>query len=215
MTTLNTFQEQLADYFGGSTGTALGPGVTGSALQSTDSTSFVIGWQGPAAPSSTQSGTSCGVEVKADRTANASWLDFHSTSGYFNNSYDWRWQSSGGATGTAAQASMIGLGKELDLRCPIRTTPSASPTFGLPFFVDYGKVSVNAGTNQATTINFNITFPLPPCVQITWVDDGAGVQSHDLTEFITATTTTSCTVQCLGTPGAGFSYNWIAIGGGV
>lgn len=214
MTTQNTFQEQLDDFFGKPTPTTLPDGVTGCALRSTTSDAFVVNWQGPEAPFSPNSGTSCGIEMKAIPASNASLIDFHSTSGYFTNSYDFRMQSTGGATGTDGQATMICIGKEFDCRCYLRTTPPSSP-FGKPFFVDFGVVSVTPTVNSLTTITFNVTFMTPPVVQITWVDLGSGIQDHQLTEFIESTSTTECQVRCLGTPGAGFAYNWTAIGGVV
>jgi hypothetical protein len=179
--------------------------MTGSSLISTTSRKFVTGYQGGVGD------TQSGIELNSAPSINSTFIDFHTTVGWPKD-FDFRMQAGGGDTGLDGEAVMNVQGAGFNLFMPLRTSPKVGP-LGLPFFVDYGNVAVSAGTNAITTITFNIVFTAAPTVQITWVDDGAGVQSHSLTEFITSTTTTECEVRCLGTPGAGFSYNWLAIGG--
>ena len=195
----NTFQNQLSLYLGGTDGSTLGAGMTGSALQSTTSRSFVMGYQGPPSPLSIQSGTSCGIELKAEPQSNASWIDFHSTSCYFNNSYDFRLQSTGGATGVVGQASLIALGKDVDFRCPINIG------LGFPQFkLDYGQsAQFPNGSNPSVTITFTQAFTNVPTVQATLRDtlvaEPPDNQGNIAGIFIESLTVSGCVIRCRGT----------------
>lgn len=215
--TKNTFQNQCALYLGGTNGTTLGAGMTGSALQSTTSNGFVVNWEGPNAPLSNQSGTSCGIELRADPVSQASWVDFHSTPGYFNNSYDFRLQSTGGATGVAGQATLIALGSDVDFRCPINIG------LGMPQFkLDYGQSSqFGNGNNPSVTITFTQAFTAVPTVQATLRDtlvaEPPDNQGNVAGIFIESLTTAGCVIRVRGT--AVFPQTptnivamWVAIG---
>lgn len=208
----NSFQNSMSLYMGGTDGTKLGPGMTGAdQLQSTKAQAFVVGWQGPESPLSVQSGTSCGIEMKAFPSQNASLIDFHSTSGYLTNTYDFRLQSTGGATGTAGQAKMIALGGDLDIRCPINVGLGA-PQFKL----DYGRQAVTGGVNADTTITFTAgLFTAAPKVTLSFFDSDGPTSNPggDVVPYVYNITTSGCTVRGLGTQNAtSISYDWIALG---
>lgn len=204
MTTKNTFQEQLIDYLSGTTGGYIG--ATGSALESTTSNVFVVGYQGPAQPPSNNSGTSCGIELKSEPVSNASWIDFHSTTGYFGNSYDFRMQASGGSTAGSGQANMIFLGNNIDMRCPINVGNGA-PQFKL----DFGTTLATAGVNTITTITLTSgLFTSAPTVVCT-ANTPTGSTGDQITH-VEEVTATDFKVEYLGTAAAGTYINWIAVG---
>jgi hypothetical protein len=208
----NTFQDQLSEYLGGTTGTTFGPGMTGSNIKSTSSNEFVVGWQGPDAPTTANSGTSCGIELKSLPTSGASLIDFHSTPGYFNNTYDFRMQCSGGATGTAGVGQMICLGSVMDIRAAVNIGNGA-PLFRL----DYGQVGPFPEViNPSFPITFATgLFAATPIVIMTVSIVGATETSTTQCAFVESSTPTGCTAQLIGnyTGFAGDVYvNWMALG---
>jgi hypothetical protein len=202
----NTFQEQLITYLGGTTGPTFGPGMTGSNIESTSSNEFVVGWQGPAAPISANAGTSCGIELKSLPNSGASLIDFHSTPGYFNNTYDFRMQCSGGATGVPGIGQMICLGSVMDIRCPINVGNG-----GKLFKVDFSTTVATVGVNQVTTISFTPgIFTVAPTVVAT-ANTPTG-HTGDQFVHVEEVTASSFKVEYLGTAAAGTFINWIALG---
>lgn len=186
-------------------------GVTGSNLQSTSALEFVVGWQGPAAPISANAGTSCGIEFKSLPNSKASLIDFHSTPGYFNNTYDFRMQCSGGATGIAGIGQMICLGERMDIRCPINAG-SGAPLFKL----DYGRVGPLLGvTNPQTPIVFTAgLFTTNPNVYLTVVSPITN-ETNAQPVFVESLTTAGCNVDFIGVPnssGSGTFVSWLALG---
>lgn len=195
----NPFQQSLVDYLGGTTGSTLGAGMTGSSLQSTSSDVFVVNWEGPLAPLEANSGCAVGIEMKAFPTQTASTIDWHSTPGYFNNSYDFRMQSTGGATAIAGQATMIAVGGGMDIRCPVNIG-SGFPQFKL----DYGQTSqFPNGSNPSVTVTFTQPFTNVPTVQVTLRDtlvaEPPDNQGNIAGIFVESLTVSGCVIRCRGT----------------
>jgi hypothetical protein len=208
----NTFQEQLITYLGGTTGPTFGPGMTGSNIKSTSSNEFVVGWQGPDAPTTANAGTSCGIELKSLPNSGASLIDFHSTPGYFNNTYDFRMQCSGGATGTPGIGQMICLGSVMDIRCAVNIGD------GAPLFrMDFGKVGpFPEAINPTLPITFVAgLFSTNPKVFLTAESNVTTVSAVNPAPFIESLSPTTGTIQLIGDytglPGEMFC-SWLAIG---
>lgn len=208
MTSQNTFQEQLIDYLGGTTGGSLGPGVTDSSLRGTKSDGFFVNF-------SEGVGNECdiGFEMVAQPSSGLAYIDVHTTPGYFNNDADFRMIFGGGATGTSFQAGMNTQGAGITMFHPIRLNPVGA---GLPppWFADYGITNATAGANALTTITFNTTFQVAPTIQLTLFDTnpGGGGQAA-ITAYVEAITTTTASVRGFGTMGADMQWMWFVIGG--
>lgn len=211
MSTLNPFQQSVALYLSGTTSTTLGSDIIFSSLEATSGDQFVVNYEGPGSPGSANGGCAVGVELKAIGS-NVSVIDMHSTGGYFNNSYDCRFQCTGGATATAGQASMIVLASEFDVRCPIRAGINA-PQFKL----DFGTVACPNGINQDAVITFTVgLFTNPPLVLTTFYDNDGPTSTAGaaIVPYVYGTTNAGTTVRGLGTQTGAPSilYQWVAIG---
>lgn len=207
MSLTNPFQQALDEYFGGSTGGELGPGVSVSSLLGTKAERWYVNY-------TPGSGNECdiGFEHRADPAAQLAYIDVHTTPGYFNNNFDYRMIYGGGATGIEGQGGMVCQGAGATFYHPLRTNPPGA-ALPPPWYIDYGETVVADGLNQLTTITFNTTFATAPKVIVQVVDTGPGVQVDNFTTYIEATTTGTCSVRGYGSVSTGFLYNWIAIGG--
>lgn len=210
MSTLNPFQQSLIEYLGGTTGGALGPGVTDSSLAGTKADSFYVNYT-----EGVGNQCDCGIELTAQPSAGLAFIDIHTTPGYFNNNADFRMIFGGGATGTDLQAGMNSQGAGITWFHPVRTNPPSAPT-PPAWFADYGAVAATAGNNQDTTITFNTVFQTAPRVLLQLFDtDGPGVNPvpSGFVYHTYNTTTTTTTVRGLGNLPVNFQYHWFAIGG--
>ena len=123
--TKNTFQNSMSLYMGGMDGTTLGPGMTGSALQSTTSDRWKIGYQDVAKKRGLDMGATVGV-------GNTSFIDFNSLDDV-QNDYDSRFLSIGGATGVAGSAILQIYANRFDLVGPA-TNPQPRLNMGGDLF---------------------------------------------------------------------------------
>lgn len=101
MNTLNTFEEQLTEYFGGSTGSALGPDVKSSYLEDTKSNIFSVGL--------TPETLGKGVEMYAVPGAGppeSALIDFHSQNNPGNQIFDVRIEATGGESNVFGRGSL-------------------------------------------------------------------------------------------------------------
>lgn len=115
-TSFNSFQEQLELYFGGSTGSTLGPTVVNSSLENTTSQRFDIGYQ-PA-------GDLRGVDIGATPgIANTAFIDLNSLDNGTND-YDTRVLSIGGEAGVDGRGILALQGNEFAF---VGNTVNATP----------------------------------------------------------------------------------------
>jgi hypothetical protein len=164
---------------------------------------ITAGYDGP-------TGLNNGIEI-VTRDPSAVYMDVHTLSGA-NNDFDYRIIFGGGETGESAGGSANFEGVESNFFSTLRATPAGAP-LAPNWYMDYGEVLVTPGTNQITTIAFNTAFASPPKVIVQVVDLGPGTTVDNFTTYIQSTSTSACVVQGYGVVSAGFSYNWIAIGG--
>ena len=131
----NTFQEQLNEFFGGSTGTTLGPEVQQSYLQGSYANRFNL-----AKTSATQFR---GVQLACD-SSNVAYIDFNSLDGGTND-YDTRIISVGGEAGVPGRG-IIGMNaNEYHLN---GNTAEAEPEYRFPGYLQQPAIPFNTGVNQ-------------------------------------------------------------------
>lgn len=135
----NTFQEQLDVFFGGTTGTALGPDVITSSLQETKSDRWKIAYT----PSTQFRGIDMGATPIVSNTA---FLDFNSLDGGTAD-YDTRLLSQGGEAGYNGRGTLAIVADRFQF---IGNTQNTTPYIQLPSGINYiGGASVyHAPTNQ-------------------------------------------------------------------
>lgn len=140
----NTFEEQLIEYFGGSTDTQLGEGVISSWLQETKSDRFKIGYE----PASLGRGIDMGATIGV---SNSAFLDFNSLDNGTND-YDTRFVSVGGTAGVNGRGTLQIIGDQFLF---IGNTTNPAPLIQLPNAINFiGGVSVyHAPTNQGRLIS--------------------------------------------------------------
>lgn len=144
MTDLNTFQDQLVEYFSGSTGSTLGPGITNSSLANTKNESFAVGFQ----PALDQRG----ILLAADQSfTNTVLIDFNSLDNGAND-YDTRIQSVSGEAGVSGRGALRFIGNEFQY---IGNVLNPAPYVIMPGGVNFiGDPAVyHAPTNQGRLNN--------------------------------------------------------------
>lgn len=138
----NTFQEQLIEFFGGSTGTTLGPEVVNSSLTNTTSDRWEIGYT----PAAQFRGIDMGATIGVSNTA---FMDFNSLDGG-SNDYDTRIISFGGETNVNGRGTMQFSANTYQL---LGNTAEAEPEYTLPGYVQQPAIpflpSVNQGRQYA------------------------------------------------------------------
>lgn len=161
--TKNTFQNSMSLYMGGTDGTTLGSGMTGSSLQSTTSDRWKIGFQDVADKRGIDMGATVGV-------SNSAFLDFNSLDDV-ENDWDTRLLSVGGATGIDGAGILQIYANRFDLVGP-SSNPKPSLNMGgdiyhtvVPFTAGKGREALTqqitwcGGGGQDST-NPVITIPL-------------------------------------------------------
>lgn len=135
----NTFQEQLEIFFGGSTGSALGPDITSSSLEETKSDRWKIGYT-----AATQfRGLDMGATPAA---ANTAFIDFNSLNGGTAD-YDTRILSLGGEAGVDGRGDLIMYSNKFEFR---GNTPNPTPYVQMPNGINFigGIDQYHPPTNQ-------------------------------------------------------------------
>lgn len=170
----NTFQDQLYEYFAGSTGTTLGPGIVNSSLVSTKSDRFQIGYQ----PASFGRGIDMGATIAVADTA---FIDFNSKNGGTAD-YDTRILSLGGELGVDGRGTLATVCNNLQL---IGNVTKPNPPLTLPGNINYGGGSTlyHAPTNQGRLNSVRqvvwsgnlATSPVNPSIVISLQDIDTGV----------------------------------------
>lgn len=139
MTDYNTFQDQLVEYFSGSTGSTLGPGITTSSLARTKNESFAVGYQ----PAMDSRGILLAADVAFTDTV---LIDFNSLDNGTND-YDTRITSYLGEAGTNGRGTLRFQGNSFEF---IGNTINPSPIVNMPNGINFvGEASVyHPPTNQ-------------------------------------------------------------------
>lgn len=135
----NTFQEQLDIYFGGTTGSSLGPDITSSSLQETKADRWKVGYT----PATQFRGVDMGATPAASNTA---FLDFNSLNGGTAD-YDTRFVSVGGEAGINGRGTLSIVGNRFDF---VGNTPNPAPYVQMPNGIQFigGIDQYHPPTNQ-------------------------------------------------------------------
>lgn len=144
MTDNNTFQDQLEEYFAGSTGSTLGPGLVNSSLENTKSDRFQIGYQ-PAA-------NSRGVDIGATiGVPNSAFIDFNSLNNGTND-YDTRLLSTLGEQGVNGRGNLNMIANRFNY---IGNATNPAPLVQMPNGIDFigGPSVYHVPTNQGRLHN--------------------------------------------------------------
>lgn len=144
MTDYNTFQDQLIEYFSGSTGATLGPGIINSSLQNTTSDRWKIGYQPAALSRGVDMGATIGVN-------NSAFIDFNSLNNGTND-YDTRILSVLGEAGVNGRGIMQCYGNRFDF---VGNAPNPAPYVQMPSGINFlgGPTVYHAPTNQGRLNN--------------------------------------------------------------
>lgn len=139
MTDFNTFQDQLVEYFSGSTAGVLGPGIKTSSLQRTTNESFAIAYQ----PAMAQRGVLIGADAAA---ANIAFIDFNSLDNGTND-YDTRIRSFLGEAGTNGRGTLDIIGNQFRF---LGNTINPAPLVQMPNGINFlgGVDQYHPPTNQ-------------------------------------------------------------------
>lgn len=146
------------------------------------------------------------VQLGAD-SSNTAYLDFKSRDGGLAD-YDSRIISQFGSTGsTAGEGTLSAQASLFQVLCPVRLGSGVAPSFKL----DYGVIEPEAVINPQTLFTFAVSFVSAPTVwlQVEITNDNATV---GVDVVLSSVTTTGGKTRYIGTPAAGTTIGWLALG---